>query len=41
VSVITGLFYDFQENKVTHRANKKILRVSHEAALKPVGNEKK
>lgn len=27
VSVITGLFYNFQDNKVTHTAEKKILKV--------------
>lgn len=27
VSVITGLFYNFQNNKVTHTAEKKILKV--------------
>lgn len=27
VSVITGLFYNFQENKVTHTADKKIMKV--------------
>ena len=27
VSVITGLFYNFQENKVTHTADKKIIKV--------------
>jgi hypothetical protein len=28
VSVITGLFYDFQENKVTHTADKKIVKTN-------------
>ena len=28
VSVITGLFYDFQSNKVTHTAAKKILKTN-------------
>jgi len=27
VSVITGLFYNFQENKVTHTADKRIVKV--------------
>jgi hypothetical protein len=27
VSVITGLFYNFQENKVSHTAAKKIMKV--------------
>lgn len=27
VNVITGLFYNFQDNKVTHTAEKKILKV--------------
>lgn len=27
VSVITGLFYNFQDNRVTHTAEKKILKV--------------
>jgi hypothetical protein len=27
VSVITGLFYNFQENKVTHTAGKKTMKV--------------
>jgi hypothetical protein len=27
VSVITGLFYNFQENKVTHTADKRIMKV--------------
>jgi hypothetical protein len=27
VSVITGLFYNFQDNKVTHTADKKIMKV--------------
>ena len=27
VSVITGLFYKFQENKVTHTADKRIMKV--------------
>jgi hypothetical protein len=27
VSVITGLFYNFQDNKVTHTAEKKIMKV--------------
>lgn len=28
VSVITGLFFDFQTNKVTHTAEKRIMRVN-------------
>ena len=31
VSVITGLFYDFKTNKVTHTAEKKIMKVDEKA----------
>jgi hypothetical protein len=34
VSVITGLFYNFQDNKVTHTAEKKIVSVKNEQHLK-------
>lgn len=36
VSVITGLFYNFQNNKVTHTADKKIVLVKNEQQLKTV-----
>lgn len=34
VSVITGLFYNFQENKVSHTADKKIMKVDDMAKKK-------
>lgn len=34
VSVITGLFYNFQDNKVTHTADKRIISVKNEKELK-------
>jgi hypothetical protein len=34
VSVITGLFYNFQENKVTHTADKRIMKVDDMATKK-------
>lgn len=34
VSVITGLFYNFQENKVSHTADKKIMKVNDMATKK-------
>jgi hypothetical protein len=43
VSVITGLFYNFQQNKVTHTAEKRIVSVKQEKDLKTmrISDEKK